>query len=92
MSRPVGRRLAALLLTVLLVGACGAADDSEPPAAAPSPTAATPDDRNGAGADEDTGPPDAGVLDIRARTVDGDEVDLSVYAGRDVAIWFWAPW
>jgi hypothetical protein len=24
--------------------------------------------------------------------VEGGEIDLSAFAGRDVAVWFWAPW
>jgi hypothetical protein len=29
---------------------------------------------------------------ITATSVDGSPVDLRTYAGRDVVVWFWAPW
>lgn len=60
------------------------------------------------GANADTAEPDAGVaadagasasagdvaelLSLQAATVDGGELDLETLAGRDVAMWFWAPW
>ncbi|MEY2452875.1 MAG: Redoxin [Acidimicrobiaceae bacterium] len=27
-----------------------------------------------------------------ATGVDGTQIDLGSYAGRDVVVWFWAPW
>lgn len=36
--------------------------------------------------------PDVPLLAFSAPTVDGGTLDGAAYAGRDVAIWFWAPW
>jgi thiol-disulfide isomerase/thioredoxin len=50
----------------------------------------------GAGApragDEPSGPASVAALDFRLPTVDGGQLDGSTLAGRDVALWFWAPW
>jgi hypothetical protein len=35
-----------------------------------------------------SGPP----LDFTAPTVDGGQLDASSLQGRDVVLWFWAPW
>jgi hypothetical protein len=44
----------------------------------------------------DAGPaPDSsgtGVLAFTAPTVDGGQLDASSLEGRDVVLWFWAPW
>jgi len=32
------------------------------------------------------------ALDVTAPAVGGGEVDLGTYAGRDLALWFWAPY
>ena len=32
------------------------------------------------------------VLDVSAPAADGSTIDLSVYAGQDLLLWFWAPW
>jgi hypothetical protein len=34
----------------------------------------------------------ASPLAFTAPTVGGGELDLAGYAGRDVALWFWAPY
>jgi thiol-disulfide isomerase/thioredoxin len=34
----------------------------------------------------------AQLLSFSATTVDGEEVDASALAGRDVVVWFWSPW
>jgi hypothetical protein len=34
----------------------------------------------------------ASPLAFTAPTVGGGELDLADYAGRDVALWFWAPY
>jgi hypothetical protein len=31
-------------------------------------------------------------LDFTAATVDGGQLDASSLDGRDVVLWFWAPW
>lgn len=39
---------------------------------------------------EDAGIPE--ILNFSAPQLDGDTVDGADYAGKDVALWFWAPW
>ena len=34
----------------------------------------------------------ADAFDLTATGIDGSQVDLRGYAGRDVVVWFWAPW
>jgi thiol-disulfide isomerase/thioredoxin len=34
----------------------------------------------------------AELLAFATRTVDGEQVDASELAGRDVVVWFWSPW
>lgn len=102
-SFPVPRRLALLVALAVAATACGGAGGGTDTAAtapavetaaqapaSPAPdTAPTADD--GAG-EPGTAGPDPGVLAISATNIDGDPVDLSVYAGSDVILWFWAPW
>lgn len=49
------------------------------------------------GGDDAGGTVDAAVspeelLSFQARTVAGNDVDVSEYAGSDLVLWFWAPW
>lgn len=37
-------------------------------------------------------PAQAAVLDFSAPAVGGGQVVGADYAGRDLALWFWAPW
>ena len=32
------------------------------------------------------------ILDFTAPQLDGGEVNGADYSGKDVALWFWAPW
>ena len=41
------------------------------------------------GATETTG---AALLDFEAQAVGGGDVHGADYAGRDLIVWFWAPW
>jgi len=36
--------------------------------------------------------PNAAVLDFSAPELGGGTVEGAEYAGKDLAIWFWAPW
>jgi len=70
------RHRAALLAMILLVAAC-----------------AGPVDRPAAGGPETSLPPATssapfGTVDL----VGGGQIDGAELAGRDVALWFWAPW
>ena len=95
-------RLRRLLATAVAVtgasvaAGCGA-DDAATPSAGPS-TAASGAPTSIAAT---TGPAPApapakaevpDVLRFRAPGIDGSEVVGADYAGRDVALWFWAPW
>lgn len=85
-------RLAATALCLgLLAAACGDgygdddidADDTE--SGAPIAVADDPADVPDPGAT-------AELLAFSSHTVDGEEVDASAFAGRDVVVWFWSPW
>jgi hypothetical protein len=39
-----------------------------------------------------TSPPEQEVLSFTAPRLGGGTLDGEDYSGRDVAIWFWAPW
>ncbi len=39
-----------------------------------------------------TSPPEQQVLSFTAPRLGGGTLDGEDYSGRDVAIWFWAPW
>lgn len=90
------RLLAAIAVVALLAGGCGdgakepsstaeRAGPASPPAAANSPTTAAPSPGAGQAAVPE-------LLRFTAAGVDGGQVDGSAFAGRDVALWFWAPW
>ena len=91
------RLLAAIAVVAMLAGGCGdgaeersstaeRAGPASPPAAASTPTtAAAPSPGGGAVAVPE-------LLRFTAAGVDGGQVDGSAFAGRDVALWFWAPW
>jgi hypothetical protein len=38
-----------------------------------------------------SGDAEPAVLDVVAPAVGGGEIDLASYAGRELALWFWAP-
>jgi hypothetical protein len=79
MRRPLLALLAPVLLSAL-VAACAA----EPvPQGQGSPP--------GSGGAEQPGPA-ASALDFTADTVGGGQLDASSLEGRDVVLWFWAPW
>ncbi|MEX2440418.1 MAG: hypothetical protein WD739_11185 [Actinomycetota bacterium] len=84
-------RPAVLVVAMGLVAAACSSSPSQPPAgpaAQPSSNAAqgTPD----AGAGREPKVPQ--VLDFSAPQLGGGTVEGASFAGRDVAIWFWAPW
>jgi hypothetical protein len=95
----------ALLLVALVVAGCGAAG-TEPSAAGDATAAAEgPVATPGAVASETPEPPGAGPSPSAAApaataeapfdTVDavgGGQIDGAELAGRDLALWFWAPW
>ena len=87
------RRRALLLAVMLAIAACGtserpSADASEETVPSASAAAAT-DRPTGAGtAPEHAGAAPFGTVDA----VGGGQIDGGELAGRDLALWFWAPW
>ncbi|MFQ5557524.1 MAG: hypothetical protein ACE5GB_08480 [Acidimicrobiales bacterium] len=84
-------RLAGVLVaTVLIAAACGGAGATE------GATDATSADPGGPAAADDAaasgGSAGEGVLDFTGTTVDGTQIDFGDLAGRDLILWFWAPW
>lgn len=77
-------RSAALLCVLVLAAACS------------STGAAVSDPRSATASRPSTSETDPGavpkVLDFTAPSVDGDTVEGADYVGKDLAIWFWAPW
>jgi hypothetical protein len=73
------------LILLLVAAACARAPvDERPPAAAGSPSSTS----RSQGA-----PPEAAkVLRFEAPRLGGGVLRGADYAGKDVAIWFWAPW
>lgn len=72
------RRLAVLIVTLVLAVAC-----AETPEAASSASTSAPPTR-------DTAVPEA--LDFQAQTVSGETFEGGEFAGQDLMLWFWAPW
>ena len=98
-------RIAGLAVAaVLVVTACGGGDDSTGTGTDPGPTAVGPATDGTTAADDPTstdGRPDATtgsgdvdvpeVLQLSAPLVGGGDLDLAGFAGRPLALWFWAP-
>lgn len=73
-----------VLLFVLAIGAAACSSAAEVPSAGEAPSASAP-----------TTSPDgatAKVLDFAAPQLGGGTIDGAQYGGKDLAIWFWAPW
>lgn len=80
------RRLAMLLLTAVALVGCGSASTQESAAAAPSTDAAAPAARPSAV------PADGDAPFGTVTAVGGGQIDGGDLVGRDLALWFWAPW
>jgi hypothetical protein len=76
------RVLAVALAAVAVVASCSSDDRASPATLAPAPATT---------AAAVTGAVPA-ALDFSAPTVGGGELDLRTYAGRNLALWFWAPY
>lgn len=94
------RRLLAVAATGLLFAACGddgttaattpAADTTDTAAGTPDTAASEPGGTVASTVDTDVpAAPDA--LQFSAPLVGGGTLDLTQFAGRTVALWFWAP-
>jgi hypothetical protein len=82
-------RKGALLLGILLLAltACG-----QPADEASAPGTTTPAGPVAEGTSPSSPASSQPDLQLTAPAVLGGEVDLSDYAGKDLALWFWAPW
>lgn len=76
-----GVSLAAVAVVALVAAGCG--DDGDDGAGAGGEAAA--DDRA-------TGSAGAGLGDLTGDLVGGGQLDANDLVGRDVVLWFWAPW
>ena len=81
MERMRARHRPPAWLTAVAAFAIAAACSSEP-----STSTATPPSSGGASVAV------AEILDFTAPRLGGGTVDGADYAGKDTAIWFWAPW
>lgn len=86
-----------IAVLALVLAACGDGGPAAAPEAAAAPTTAATVTSAGAAAPAPTpaaappvSVPDA--LKVSAQGLDGAPVVGADYAGRDVALWFWAPW
>jgi hypothetical protein len=88
------RRLLLVAFAMSLLMACAGsppAQDTAGETAAGTP-GPTPGQGETAPAPADERPGTGGVLDFTASTIDGGQLDASSLEGRDVVLWFWAPW
>lgn len=97
-SRRLGRRwipvTAVLVLALTSCGSLGAerATSPDPEPAPTSPTAPATSSPRPTNEPED--PPTEAPPELRftAPAVEGGTIEGADYAGRDLVIWFWAPW
>jgi hypothetical protein len=86
-------RLRLVVIAAVLMAGCASpdevADAPTPPASPVPPTATEPGTATPPGEAET---PTGDLFAFTAPTVDGGEIDASVYASGQVALWFWAPW
>lgn len=94
------RRLALLLVILLLAVACsgggesasGGGGSASEPATVPSSTQSTgPEVASGPSVDSG-GQSTPEILDFQSQTVSGDAFQGGDFAGKDLMLWFWAPW
>lgn len=83
-----------LIVVGVFVAACGGSANDSAADQAPDPAAADAAPASPAAADDETpadstsGPAPFGVVEtVGGKTLDGED-----YAGRSLALWFWAPW
>jgi hypothetical protein len=84
------RGLVAGVLLAGLVAAC--ARPGGPPAATDDPPAATSAPTSDPTTSPSPGPAVPEILDFGAPLVGGGRLEGADYAGRELALWFWAPW
>lgn len=86
-------------MLALLAASCAAEpEDTARPGPAPTTPAPGPEPETTGPPEEDAAEPDPdeipapGELRFTAPRLGGGQINGAEYAGRDVAIWFWAPW
>lgn len=95
---PHRRRLPAMAAVVVVLAGCGGDEAGAPSAGPTSAPSVAPGPSSTAGPAAVTAPPTPApeavpdALRFRATGLDGSEIVGADYAGRDVALWFWAPW
>ncbi len=82
------------MAAALVAGACGSdPQTAEPGTDAPLTTQGT--DDSAAPTDDSAAPteeaPQARSTEVLA-TISGDQIDFGALQGKDVVLWFWAPW
>ena len=83
--RARGRRMALAWLLLLVTTACAKAAERPQPTPARSGTGTSPPAVSEA-------PQPARVMRFEAANLAGGVIRGADYAGKDVALWFWAPW
>jgi hypothetical protein len=95
------RRLACVIALLLVAAGCSSGSGGtgvEDSSRSPTPVGTTAPPRgespgpDGQGGDAGADRPTPEVLRFSAPELGGGTVDGQDYSGRDVAIWFWAPW
>lgn len=84
-----------IAVLALVLAACGDGGPAAAPEATPAPTTAATVTSAGRAAPTPAAAPPVSVPDalkFSAQGLDGAPVVGADYAGRDVALWFWAPW
>lgn len=91
MPRHLRSRTSALpgaLVALVIAGACSSAPSTTPTSAPTVTSGVTPSPPASSGAAQAV----PAVLDFTAPQLGGGTVEGADYAGKDTAIWFWAPW
>lgn len=76
------------LVALVIAGACSSAPSTTPTSAPTVTSGITPSPPASSGAAQAV----PAVLDFTAPQLGGGTVEGADYAGKDTAIWFWAPW
>lgn len=92
MRDPAHLRLVVIVAAVLLAGCASPAEVADTPTPPASPTAPSATEAPTTATEPPTDASTGDLFTFTAGTVDGGEIDASIYASGQVALWFWAPW